>query len=541
MEKDSPFRVNNIEFGEVDEDGNPLTYLVTTKKGKQREMAVSGVTDDFRAANQDHLKKAAANAGRAPVVAQEASAEPKKSSTSTTPQETQQMDNPETGEGNAPVAAPADDGTVNANVAPASPATTTLTDTSTSTQENISGIKLAQKYVNAQTQANIKTQKALGSVADAAQAEASAKAAIHTNHALELEDENNKAQAKRIDTENSYKETLDLANKFVLDLKNEEVDAGRWWTEGGTGRKVGAAISILLGGLGQALTGAQTNAAWEIINSAIEKDIEAQKANIKKADLAAGRATDIVSQLRQKQLGDAEVDKLFRLHKLQQLESTLNAVTESSKLPMARANGELAIAKVQQEQAALEADINRVAYSKAVNNSKNMDEVVVKPKSKDDKGLKTPAAVATRLINTRAIVDGLDDAINKIDLSDTGLGEVAERKFKKKLMQHGIFTDEESAAEFARSNQLLSRIVVAASGAATTDQERAFYESFMPMFANDPRMAKASAEELVAFMKREYNSVLDSAQKLENEGVMGLDKFDLGQSSGVGFTTNAGQ
>ena len=539
------FELYSLDIEGLDAQGNPTGYIVKAKEGgKETTLKPAQFGQQFRAANRDMLVDAVSRYKNNPPKSSEVETE-QAAVVETPVADTTVMNQPETGEGNAPVAPPSNEESQEVKPPPP-PQKIALTDTGQTTQTSTESKAVPQEYLDALMDADKAVAGANISMAQAQDAAAKAETALHTKNALELQEQNDEMAARRAEREMEFQDTMKLADDLLLELRDQKVDPTAFWTEGGTGRRVGAAISILLGGLGQTLTGAQNNAAWDIINQSIDRDIAAQKANLKKADLAAGRANELMSQLRQKQLGDAEIDKLFRIyaiHKLQELESNLNAVASASKSPLAHAQAEIANAKLQQEQAQLAAELNSSVTRSSVQRT---DRTTEKPltKGKGKAGSNTPAAIRTRLISTNAIVNGLDDAISKIDMSDTGLTEVAQRKFAKKLMDYGIFPPgedgKEQAAEFARTNQLLSRVVVAASGAATTDQERAFYESFMPMFANDPRLAKASAEELVQFMKREYNSVLKSAQTLETEGIMGLKPFDLGGSSSVGFTP-AGQ
>jgi hypothetical protein len=92
----------------------------------------------------------------------------------------------------------------------------------------------------------------------------------------------------------------DERNRLFNDTQNFKIDPTRIWTNMSTGNKVLAGISILLGGLGQGLTGRQTNPAMDVINNAIDRDIDAQKSEL-------GKKTNLLSVNMQKygQLRDA--------------------------------------------------------------------------------------------------------------------------------------------------------------------------------------------------------------------------------------------
>lgn len=66
----------------------------------------------------------------------------------------------------------------------------------------------------------------------------------------------------------------------VLD-RMKDVEPGRYLTNMGPGQKVSTAIGLILGGIGGGLTH-QENPALKFLTNAIDKDVEAQKANIGK-------------------------------------------------------------------------------------------------------------------------------------------------------------------------------------------------------------------------------------------------------------------
>lgn len=70
--------------------------------------------------------------------------------------------------------------------------------------------------------------------------------------------------------------------KLTNDVQTAKIDPTRIYDNMSTGNRVLAGISILLGGLGQGLTGAKSNPAMDVINNAIDRDIDAQKANLGK-------------------------------------------------------------------------------------------------------------------------------------------------------------------------------------------------------------------------------------------------------------------
>lgn len=71
----------------------------------------------------------------------------------------------------------------------------------------------------------------------------------------------------------------DQADQMFKDLQTQKIDPNHFWAERSTGQKIGAAISIMLGGLGAGLA-RTTNQATTILNDRINQDIQAQKDNV---------------------------------------------------------------------------------------------------------------------------------------------------------------------------------------------------------------------------------------------------------------------
>lgn len=149
-------------------------------------------------------------------------------------------------------------------------------------------------------------------------------------------------------------ELLQAQQEEILDA---EIDPKNFWATKSTGEKVAAMIAVALGGLGQAFlakAGRQPgrNAALDILNQAIDRDIDAQKANLgrgfKKLSLQKG---DLAKWL-QMGLSEQEAERMAKITGKQRvlgmLESKLAQETDPEK-------------KLQAERAklAIEADIER--------------------------------------------------------------------------------------------------------------------------------------------------------------------------------------
>src|ERR1700690_113795 len=78
------------------------------------------------------------------------------------------------------------------------------------------------------------------------------------------------------------KEASSRLQTELADMQAQGIDPNRYWQNSGTASKIGAALAIGLGEFGAALGHRGTNTALEIINGAINRDMDAPKANMTK-------------------------------------------------------------------------------------------------------------------------------------------------------------------------------------------------------------------------------------------------------------------
>lgn len=133
--------------------------------------------------------------------------------------------------------------------------------------------------------------------------EATSKAAQSEANLKFIEEE----KAARQRSQNLLDERLKEIDAAQAQYSNAAIDSGKLWADMGTGNRILAAISLGLGALGAAKDG--NNSAADIINKAIDRDIEVQKANINKQGQALtaqrGAYADLVAKI-----GDEETARL---------------------------------------------------------------------------------------------------------------------------------------------------------------------------------------------------------------------------------------
>lgn len=88
----------------------------------------------------------------------------------------------------------------------------------------------------------------------------------------------------------------------LAEIEKGEVDPQKFWGGMSAGRKAGAIAAIFVGGLAQGLGGGP-NEALQILDKAVDRDIDAQKTNLQKRQWEASELGQLY-EMRRRQLGD---------------------------------------------------------------------------------------------------------------------------------------------------------------------------------------------------------------------------------------------
>ena len=150
------------------------------------------------------------------------------------------------------------------------------------------------------------------------QAEAHAQAAmeqsrLYEEQAIDLQvmEVARKTQLNALDNE---------TKRLQADVASNKIDPSRIYNNMTTGNRVLANISLLLGGLSQGLSGAKSNPAMDVINNAIDRDIDAQKAEL-------GKKQNLLSLNLQKY---GRLDQAFQATKMQMIAVTQAQINQQA-------------------------------------------------------------------------------------------------------------------------------------------------------------------------------------------------------------------
>jgi len=170
----------------------------------------------------------------------------------------------------------------------------------------------------------------------------------------EAKKKNDEALALRY---NDYSQT-------VQDLNKEEIDPTRFWANTSTPMKILGAIGLALAGLGGPNSAAQ---AVGIVNSAIERDIESQKANLakktKQAELKRNVYGDLLEKFQSQEVADRAMAGLMLERAKMMMEGKIKNISNAN----ARAEGLKALAMMSKEQGKFDLEVQKVLGDEAQN------------------------------------------------------------------------------------------------------------------------------------------------------------------------------
>lgn len=131
-----------------------------------------------------------------------------------------------------------------------------------------------------------------------------AREALYDEQAENQQAQAREAEERREAYQRNYHAELDKYRLAEQEVANSKIDPNRWWEQRSTGAKIGTRIAAMLGAIGSSIL-KTPNAAAEMIQRDIDRDIEAQRSNLanKRAGLAAKRG--ILGVMRE-QYGDDE-------------------------------------------------------------------------------------------------------------------------------------------------------------------------------------------------------------------------------------------
>lgn len=178
--------------------------------------------------------------------------------------------------------------------------------------------------------------KAIQQGAKAQQEAAAAQSKIAADNAKQMQDLQAAGQQKFA--------AIDAENKQLQDdIAASKIDPHRMWSNASTGNKILAGIGVLLSGIGSGMSG-QKNMAMEVINKAIDADVQAQTAEL-------GKKQNLLS-MNYRKYGDLQAAQSATASQLSSVaQSQIAAASARAGSAQAQSSAAIAIAQLKQQEA----------------------------------------------------------------------------------------------------------------------------------------------------------------------------------------------
>jgi hypothetical protein len=153
--------------------------------------------------------------------------------------------------------------------------------------------------------------------------------------------------------------------RLIAEQGQMTFDPDRYTKSQGAGQSILNTIGIALGGIGQALVPGSRNIALDMLNQAIERDIQAQHEAYNRKGAQVGQAKDAYSRARQNGMDHNQATLAARQVALQQLETGLKVVGSKYASAETAANRDMALAHVGSERAKTNAEYAKAVHAEA--------------------------------------------------------------------------------------------------------------------------------------------------------------------------------
>ena len=286
-----------------------------------------------------------------------------------------------------------------------------------------------------------------------------------------------------------------------------------------TGNKVAAAIAMALGAVGSTIAGGP-NAALEIVQRALDRDIEAQRANLanKRASLDDQKSLFAMNMAR---FGDEETAVLAtKASMMEQVQGKLDVQLAKLASPEAKAAGEVARNQFAIEHANLLAGLEDRQAQRAMERA----EFEVKGRG-TPAGARVDGSVATGLADAQTAMDAVTAIEDSFD-KKTGMFSAVTQHLPK--TSAGEYVDETKVVAQAIGRYL--------EGGKMTDSDYPRYLKMLPTPSDSAERAANKLKTLKALIKDKQRNELE-AQRAAGKDVSGFGPTAprMGQRSGSGI------
>lgn len=193
--------------------------------------------------------------------------------------------------------------------------------------------------------------------------------AVADNAYLEQHGEELKRRQAKMDEQSSIiqEKTNEQVQKLEsLRAETENFKFKDFWADKSTGSKVMAGIAMALGGLGGAYTGKGDNKAFDVLNQAMERDLNLQKLNFEKMQKGGEVTKSILSTMNQQFDNAVQADLATRYYMTQAAQNELSRIASKYQGPELQARATQLNENLERQRIGIKQQFEQQAQMKAV-------------------------------------------------------------------------------------------------------------------------------------------------------------------------------
>lgn len=219
--------------------------------------------------------------------------------------------------------------------------------------------------------------------------------------------------SRQMRIEDSLKNLDNLTNE----VSSMKVDPNHFWSSASTENKMMLGVSLFLGSLGAANTG--DNKAVAIIDNAIKKDIEAQKANMIMAREGVNQKVNVFSQMKSAFKDDRMAEQAAKVAALERLKMNIAQTSAKYANPEVQAKAQYLMGSVINDQNKAKNEFTNAAKIAAQGGAKTFSEQMAQKKDIGERtipglGMVSDGRESTKIREMKSNTDTLRQDVNSL-------------------------------------------------------------------------------------------------------------------------------
>jgi hypothetical protein len=183
-----------------------------------------------------------------------------------------------------------------------------------------------------------KQESAIRQGADAGAKAAAEKASYLDTMGKELQRQQLENQKHEQERQSYVQQQMQKYNQMSEEVRTAKIDPNHYWADKSTGDRIMAGIGIMLGALSQGMTGAKENPGLVVIQNAINRDIDAQKANLSQKNTTLNQQGSLLSMARERFHDERTAEAAARAMALDNAKMKLDQIAARYDSPILQAN-----------------------------------------------------------------------------------------------------------------------------------------------------------------------------------------------------------